>query len=278
MKSSLISLVLSILVITISNAQNIEKVKGNRNVTLIQTPIAPFHTIEVDEDFEVDIIYSKEPSIEIETDENLHEFINFSVRDSILSFNKAKKITSKKKLRIRVSYNDLFSNIEIRDDAKIHSLTTLELLNANIKTEGNSKASLTIKTDFLNFEGGDKSKTLLNLTSGSTSVNLKGNSKLEALINSPNLNIELYQKADAIIEGDSDNLILKTDDGAKFSGKEFTSKTCHIICESSSGATLEVVDNINVSVSGDSSIYLYNNPKMIINQFSDTSKIQKKMK
>ena len=78
------------------NAQNSEKVKGNRVVTTIVTEIDAFHTIEIDEDFEIDIIYNKTPSVEIETDENLHEFITFSVRDSVLSFNKTRRITSKK--------------------------------------------------------------------------------------------------------------------------------------------------------------------------------------
>lgn len=278
MKKTVISLILSILVLSIATAQNVDKVKGNRNVTLQQTYINSFHTIEVDEDFEVDIIYNKEASIEIEADENLHEFITFDVRDSILSFNKTKKITSKKKLRIRVNYDNNLNNIEVKENGEINSLTTLNLSNTTLKTSGNSRVGLTIKTDLFSFEGLDKSKIKLNLTADSTSVNLRGNSKLEALIYSPVLNCELYQKSNAILEGDSDNLLLTTDNNAQFSGKNFATKTCQLTSASSSDATLEITDSANISLSGSSSIYLYSNPQIIIDKFTDTSKIQKKVR
>lgn len=265
------------MVITL-NAQNSEKVKGNRVVTTIISEIDAFHTIEIDEDFEVDIIYNKTPSIEIETDENLHEFITFSVRDSVLSFNKTRRITSKKKLKIKVNYDDYLANIETRDDGEIYSLTTMDLINASLKTSGSSKAGLTIKTDDFYFEGLDKSKTKLNLTADSTKVILNGNSKLEALIYSPILTADLYQRSDAIIEGNCDDLMLRTDNNSQFSGKNFTVKNCNVSCEIASDATLEVIDTITLEASGSSAVYIYNNPKIIVNKLTDTSKIQKKEK
>src|SRR5690606_31303625 len=86
-------------------AQTIEKVKGNKNVTIQQTKINTFHTIVVGEDFEIDIIYNQTPSVTIETDENLHEYINFNVNAGVLTFNKTARITSKKALHITVNYD-----------------------------------------------------------------------------------------------------------------------------------------------------------------------------
>lgn len=260
------------------NAQKLEKVKGNRVVTTIISEIDAFHTIEVDEDFEIDIIYNKIPSVEIETDENLHEFITFSIRDSVLSFNKTRRITSKKALKIKVNYDDYLTNIEIRDDGEIYSLTPMNLIHGSLKTSGSSKAGLTITTNDFYFEGLDKSKTKLNLTADSTKVILNGNSKLEALINSPILNADLYQRSDAVIEGNCDDLMLRTDNNSQFSGKNFTIKNCNVSCEISSDATLEVIDTITLEATGSSSVYIYNNPKIIVNKLTDTSKIQKKEK
>ena len=260
------------------NAQNSEKVKGNRVVTTILTEIDTFHTIEIDEDFEVDIIYNKTPSVEIETDENLHEFITFSVKDSILSFNKTRRITSKKTLKIKVNYDDYLANIEIREDGEIYSLNTIDLINVSLKTNGSSKAGLTIKTDNFYFEGLDKSKTKLNLTADSTKVILNGYSKLEALIYSPILNADLYQRSNVIIEGKCDDLILRTDNNSQVSGKNFSVKNCNVSCEIASDATLEVIDTITLEASGSSAVYIYNNPKITVNKLTDTSKIQKKEK
>ena len=219
---SLILILLAVFMVVTLKAQNLEKVKGNRVVTNIQTEIDAFHTIIVDEDFEVDIVYNKIPSVEIETDENLHEFLTFSVRDSILSFNKTRRITSKKKLKVKVNYNDNLATIETKDNGEIHSLSTMELTNASVKTSGNSRTGLTIKTDNFYFEGLDKSKTKLNLTADSTRVVLNGNSKLEALISSPILGADLYQRSEAIIEGDCDDLKLRIDNNAKFNGENFS--------------------------------------------------------
>ena len=116
-----------------ANAQDDEKVKGDRNVTIKQTYINPFNRIVVNEDFTVELIYNSKPSVEIETDENLHEFINFEVIDSVLTFNTTKKITSSKKMNIKVNYTDGLEHIETHDDAEIRSLTSLELGNTTLK-------------------------------------------------------------------------------------------------------------------------------------------------
>lgn len=271
-------LIFSLSICFITQAQKAKKVKGNRNVTTLHTPLNSFHTIIVDEDFEIDIIFNKVPSIEVEADENLHEFITFSVRDSVLSFNKTRRITSKKRLNIKVNYDDFLNNIETRDNSKIFSLATMDLINTNLKTTGNSKAGLTIETKYFNFESHGKAKVDLNLTADSTNIVLNGNSKLNALIHSPILKADLYQRANANIEGESDDLLLRTDNNSQFNGKNFTVKNCNLYSEIASDTTIEVTDKIIVSLTGSSDLYLYNDPKIVIDKFTNTSKIQKREK
>ncbi|PIA79487.1 hypothetical protein BFR04_01170 [Gaetbulibacter sp. 4G1] len=271
-------LIFSLSICFITQAQKAKKVKGNRNVTTLHTPLNSFHTIIVDEDFEIDIIFNKVPSIEVEADENLHEFITFSVRDSVLSFNKTRRITSKKRLNIKVNYDDFLNNIETRDNSKIFSLATMDLTNTNLKTTGNSKAGLTIETKYFNFESHGKAKVDLNLTADSTNIVLNGNSKLNALIHSPILKADLYQRANANIEGESDDLLLRTDNNSQFNGKNFTVKNCNLYSEIASDTTIEVTDKIIVSLTGSSDLYLYNDPKIVIDKFTNTSKIQKREK
>ncbi|ALJ05018.1 hypothetical protein APS56_07720 [Pseudalgibacter alginicilyticus] len=260
------------------HAQKPEKVKGNRNVIIQETLINPFHTVSIDEDFEIEIIYNKIPSVEIEADENLHEFIEFEVRNDILSFNKTKRITSKKKLNIIVKYNDMLHTIETNENSEIKSLTTMELNNATLITYGSSKADLTINTNQLILEGKERSKVKLDLISEHTNITLVDNSKLDGLINSPELHLNLSQRANANLNGNGENLIIKANNYSQFIGKDFTVKTCEVICDISSDATIDVTESIMIEASGTSSIYLYNNPKITINRFTDTTKLQKKVK
>lgn len=278
MKKILALLFFGLLSFSFCYAQSSEKIKGNRNVTTVQTNIESYHTIALDEDFEVEIIYDRNPYVEIETDENLHEFIEFQVIDSVLTFNKTIRITSKKRLNIKVTYNDALKHIETTDNAEILSLATMDLENGTLKTRGASKAGLTIKSDNFDFSSDDKSKVKLNLTSENCILNMSGNSKLEALINTTDISTTLYQRANANIEGASETAKLDLDNNTQFNGKNFTINTCEVVCEISSDAYLEVLDNITIDASGSSSINLYGNPKIIINKLTDTTKLQKKVK
>ena len=278
MKKLITTLLFSTLFCVTILAQTIEKVRGNKNVTIQQTEIDTFHTILVDEDFEVDIIYNQTPSVTIETDENLHGFINFNVNAGVLTFNKTARISSKKAMHITVSYNENLSNIRIIDKAEITSLTTMELVNTLLIAEGSSKVGLTIKTGDFSFQGNGKSKVKLNVTSENTKLNLSDNCKLEALIYSPKTHADLYQRATAIIEGETDELNLRTDNFTLFNGRNFTAKTCKSLNEFSSDAYLEVLETLTLEASGSSSVYVYNNPKIIVNRLENTAKIQKKEK
>jgi hypothetical protein len=259
-------------------AQDDDKIKGDRNVTIKQTYIDEFSKIIVNEDFEVELIYNKKPSVEIETDENLHEVIKFEVKDSVLTFYTTKKITSSKKMNIKVNYGDALQDIETIDDAEIRSLTSLELKNATLKTVGNSKAYLNIRATNFNYNSLDKAKVKLNLTAQNTTIVLSDNVKLDALINSKQTAIDLYQRANANIEGTSDNLKLRADNSSNFDGKNFTTKTCDIIADFGSDIYIEVTQDITIEASGNSEIYLYGTPKITINKFIDTVKLQKKIK
>jgi hypothetical protein len=272
------NILFSLLFCLVVGAQDIEKIKGNKNVITQQTDINSFHTIVVNADFEIEIIHNKTPSLIIETDENLHEFIQFNVIDSILTFNKSVKITSKKKLNITINYDNNLSHIIVKDNGIISSLTSVDFLNGSLKTEGNSKVDLLVKADTFNFQGLGKSKVKLNLTSENTTMEMSDNCKLNGFIYAPQVTMALYQRADATIEGNSDLLTLKTDDFAEFNGKGYLIQIADIVTEISSDVTVEVLNEVTLEASGTSTINLYNNPKIIINRFTDTVKLQKKTK
>ncbi len=254
-----------------------EKIKGNRNVTIAKTEISPFHTIDLDEDFEVEIIFNQIPSVEIETDDNLHNHIEFNVIDSVLTFSKKARLREKT-LRIKVAYNNHLKHIKTTDDAEVLSLTTLNLTDANVVAKGSSKVGLTIKTNNFNLETDDRAKLKLNVTSENSYLYLSGNSKLEALINTVNFSGTLYQRANAEIEGSCNQATLEQDNHSQFNGKNFTINSCKVICNIGSDAYLEVMDSINIEASGTSAIYLYENPNIVIDKLTDTAKLQKKVK
>ncbi|WP_456440701.1 GIN domain-containing protein [Psychroserpens sp.] len=278
MKKIALFLLIALGYCTVGFSQDDNKVKGDRNVTIKQTYVDNFNSIIVGEDFEVELYYNSKPSVEVETDDNLHEYITIEVVDSVLTFRTTKDIRSKKKLKIKVNYSDGFSHIETRESAEIRSLTSLELNDATLKTTGSSRAYLNIKATNFNFTSLDKAKVKLNVTATNTKIELSDNCKLDALVNSKETKVDLYQRANVDIEGTTDNLLLISDNNAQFNGKSFTTKTCTAICEFASNSYLEVTESVIIEASGSSEIYLFGNPKITINRFLDTSKLQKKEK
>ncbi len=264
--------------ISFASAQDEEKIKGDRNVTIKQTDIEPFTKIIVGEDFSVEIIYNSKPSVEIETDENLHQYIDFAVNNGVLTFKTLKRITSSKKMNIKVNYTNGLESIETLEDGEIRSLTSLELTNTNLKTLGSSKAYLNIRTDNFVYESSGKARSKLNVNANTSSIVITDNSKVEALLNSKNIKMDVYQKASANFEGSTETLTLRTDLSSSYNGKELTSNICDLIVEGNSSATVRVNTALNLEASGGSEVYVYGSPKIILNKFEGSAKLQKKEK
>ncbi|MUU77583.1 GIN domain-containing protein [Winogradskyella endarachnes] len=276
MKKLLRILFITVVTLPLASAQSEEKIKGNRNVTIQQTYVDDFHSILVDGDFSIEMVYNSKPSVNIEADENLHEVIDFNVVDGVLTFIEKVRISSKKKLNITVNYGDLLSNIETRGDGEIRSLTSMELNDVTLVTADNSRAYLNIIAKSFDYKSSGKSKTRLNLTADSVKIELSDNTKLDALVTSKIADFDLYQRADAVIEGNTNSSVLRLDNSTNFNGEKFDVKSADISVEDSSDLTISAVDNITISASGNSEIYLYGNSTITITKFGDTAKLQKK--
>jgi len=262
--------------ITSGFSQDKEKIKGDRNVTSRETKIDAFNRIVVGEDFKIDIIEGAQASIFIEADDNLHEVIKFNVADSVLKFETTSKITSSKKINIKVIYTNALSQIETFEDGEISSLTSVNLDKVILKNTGSSKAFLNIKTTDFKFINSDRAKVKLNVTTKIAKLELAENSKVDALINADSLNVDLYQRSDAKIEGTLKHLNIRADNSSNFVGKDLTSSTCELLSEGSSDVAVQVTTSLTINATGNSEVYIYANPKITLNKFTDTAKLYKK--
>jgi len=268
--------------ITASTSFAQEKVKGNKIVTTVQTMIDDFNTITFGEKFEIELIQSDAASVEIETDENLHEIIQFSVKDSVLSFSTLAKIQSSKRLNIVVNITKSLRYIEINEDAELSAANTLKNDSLELKINDYAKAFLNIKNKNFTLTNNNKSnfgfssKSKLNIESDKVNIELNENSKTEALIETDSLKLYMYQSAFTKIEGEIEHLDLTAINSSNFSAKNLTVNTCNLTTEDSSDATVHVLRDLTLNTSGSSEVYLYGNPKITINAFKNTATLHKK--
>jgi hypothetical protein len=276
MKKTILILIFALGLGPLIFSQSTEKIKGDRNVTIKQTFIDDFKKIIVNGDFSIEIVYNSKSSVEVEADDNLHDIIQFNVVDGVLSFVETMEITSKKKLNITVNYADTLNHIEVNGEGEIRSLTSMELSNTTLITKDDARAYLNINAKSFDYKSYGKSKTRLNLTADSVRIELNDNSKLDALIKSKTANFNLYQRSDAVIEGNANTSVIIMDNSTNFTGEKFDIKTIDASLEDNSDLIISALESISLAISGDSEVYLYGSPTITITKFEDSAKLQKK--
>lgn len=271
-------LLLAVLLIVSNNtfAQKKEKIKGSKIVTIEKKKIENFDALEVADDLEITLIKGTECGLEIEADDNLHEAFSIEVVANTLKIATTKNISNAKKVSIRITYTDNFKSVVAKNESSIIALSEIDLKGVEFKTFDQAKLFLNAKIGDFKLQMNDKSYAELNIKSDQSTISLSKNSKLKALIASVNLTIDMYQKTDATVEGDTEKLKLRLDNNANFMGKNLTAKEIEINAESYSNATIHSVNTIKIAAAGKSELLLYGEAKIEIEKFTDSALIQKK--
>lgn len=265
-----------LLITTLSYSQKKEKVKGSKIVTTEIKKIEPFEAIEVLDNIEVFIVKGTECGLEIEADDNLHDAIDIVLNGSTLKLSTLKNAFGYKKLSVRITYTDTFKSIITRNESSVTALADIELENITLKSYDESKLFINSKASNFTLIMDDKSKIELNSKADKSNITLSKNAKLKALITSKDLTFDMYQRTDAVVEGDVDDLKLRLDNNATFDGKKLTSKNATITCESYTKVSVLAERKIEIEASGKSEIDLYGDQKVELKRFVDSAILRKK--
>ena len=271
------SLIILLLSTTIVFSQKAEKIKGSKVVTSSIKQVKPFTMIEVEDNIEIYLEKGVKSEIKIEADDNLHDAISLKVENNILIISTSKEIQGFKKLSVTVTYTNDLNLITTKDESIVTAIQEIVLDTITFKSLDKSKLFLNVNAGNFNLLADDKSKIELNLKSETAFVELSKNSSLKALINSSELKCDLYQKSSAIIEGDSDNSMIRIDNLAELNAIKFNSKTSDLTIEGKANCSLFVENNFILDANDNSEISIYGNPKIDIRKFSGEAKLLKKL-
>ena len=275
MKNSILFIFLILFNATVLGQEK-EKIKGTKIVTVEQKEVKPFENLEVEDNLEIFLIKGDKCGVEIEADDNLHDIIDINVNGSVLQLSSTKEVISSKKFSVRVTYTDNFKMIIAKDKSNITALAEMDLSDFTFKTFDESKLFAYVKTKNFTLMANDKSKIELNLKSDQATIELSKNSRLKALISSSQLTFDMYQKTNAVIEGDAINLKLRLDNNAEFLGKNLSSKNAEITSEGYANCSIQVNTKAIIDASGKSEIQLYGTQKIDIRNFIDSATLYKK--
>ncbi len=271
-----------LLLFTISmNLFSQNKIKGNGIVTSVKTKVNDFKKIIVSNDFEVVLVKSNSPAIEIETDENLIEVIKFNVSDSIFTLGTVNKLKPKKTLNITIFCSENLNEIELNNDATIETLNTLNVAKMALKVNDYANADISVKSNEFQLINNNqskiqlRSKTKLNIESPSIDLSIAKSSNTSAIVRTDSLTINIKEKGSLDIEGTTSKQNITTKGDAKLKAKNLTSKNTFIALKEESDVSVQASENIIIEASGESKLELYGNPKIEIKQFLNSAKIYK---
>ncbi|HOD11276.1 MAG TPA: DUF2807 domain-containing protein [Flavobacterium sp.] len=257
-------------------AQKKEKVKGSKIVTMEQKEVASFKSIEVEDNLEVFLVKGTECGLEIEADDNLHEFIDFKLSGSNLRVTTTKELSSFKKLSVRITYTDGLDMVIAKNETNVTALSDVDLEIITFKSYDFAKLYLNAKCKNFTLMANDKSKIELNLKSDKATIDVSKSAQVKALIASTDLIFDMYQKSNATIEGDVTNLKLRLDNNSDFVGSKLTAVNAQIFAEGYANGKINVKTNVALDIAGKSEIQLYGEPKIEIKRFADNATLMKK--
>ncbi|MFP9113743.1 GIN domain-containing protein [Flavobacterium sp. RHBU_3] len=262
-----------------SFAQKREKIKGSKNVTVVQKDLQPFENVEIEDNIEAYLVTGAAKAIEVEADDNLQEAIMTEVNGTTLRIYTSKEITAAKKIAVRINYTPKVKTIVTKHETILYALTDLQADSLKIKSIDFSKLYLNIKSKSLGLSMNDKTKAEINLKSENATVDLAKDATLKALISCKDFKMDMYQKTTAAIEGDVDNAVIRQDNMSEFTGKRFSAKKMELTTESYSKSSVMVAENLIMSASGKTVTEVFGNPdKLIITlkKFADSAVLAKK--
>jgi hypothetical protein len=272
-------IVIALFSFTIASAQvKLEKIKGSKIVTISVKEVESFENVEIEEFLDVYFVKTEKQSIEIEADDNLHDIISYNVLGNTLKLTALKQPTGEKKVAIRVNYTDSLKTIVARHDSKINAIADINLENITIKNFDRSQSFLNIRSTNFTLIMTDKSKAEINVKSDKTFLELSKDAKVKGLIASPEAKIDLYQKAEAEIEGDAQIAKIRLDNNSSLIAKKFTVKDMELVAESYTKCSVNAQKSIEISASGKTEIDLLGEPKVDLKVFTNSAILAKKEK
>jgi hypothetical protein len=271
--------VITMFSLTFVSAQaKLEKIKGSKIVTVSVKDIESFENVEIENFLDVYFVKSEKTSIEIEADDNLHDILNYNVLGNTLKLTALKEPTGEKKFAIRINYNDSLKLIVARHESKINALADISLETITIKNFDKSQSFLNVKSSNFTLIMTDKSKAEINVKADKTIIELSKEAKIKGLIASPEAKIDLYQKAEAEIEGDAQIAKIRLDNNASLVAKKFTVKDMELVAESYTKCSVNAQKSIEISASGKTEIDLLGEPKVDLKVFTNSAVLSKKEK
>lgn len=215
---------------------NFKVIRGNGEITLKEIDIDEFTDISINGNYKVELYYSDQPKVIVETDENLFNHLDIETRAGLLSVSNKNTLKPSKQLLIEIYYNELQS-IKSSGASSIEHPETLMADELKVGLSGAGSIKLSLKVEELD-------------------LNLSGAGVLE-------------------IQGQANSQVVNLSGAGALEAKDLESQYCEISISGVGNAKVNVVKELNATISGLGNIEYYGNPEIISQSVSGMGKVKK---
>ena len=272
------TLLLLLLITTVTFSQKREKVKGTKVVTTSIKESGNFDALEIDDNIEVYLERGEKNEIKIEADDNLHDIIGMDLRDKTLRLYTTKESTIFKKLAVHVTYTNTFNKVITKNEAVVYAIQELQLDDITFNSFDFSKLFLNVNAKKFSLIADDKSKSEINLKADEATLQLSKSSTIKSLVSATKFKCDLYQKANATLEGITEKATIRLDNNSTFTGTKFTLKDANITAEGYSAGSFLVETTLTLAAGDKTEVSLFGSPTITLSRFSEEAKLIKKLK
>lgn len=255
-------------------SQRQPKIKGNRNVVVVEDVLPDFTAIDLKDDLDISLQQADEPGYFIEADDNLIDILKFKVSGNTLEISSFYKVTSKKKMDIIIRFRELDA-ITLREGKLVLEEKVTSPDNFQINTYGNSKLELMASASVFDVNMEGNSSGDLNIESDSLTINLKDRIDVRIYSVSETNNVQMHRNASVRMEGTADELQVNLFDSSNFKGAKLEASAVKLDIEGSSDAQVNAMTDFELSSRGSAKTKLHGNAKITIVKFLDTSQLHK---
>jgi len=274
MRNNLLVLLFCIALVPFSYAQ---KLKGNKNVTIEHRELDDFNSVIIKSNLNVYLEESPVSKVRVETDENLQTAVETRVIDEVLEVYLSQSIRRKKALNIYIGITDLVQKIEINDNASVIGEEDIHTGAIELITEDNSSLEMKLVSSDVTLKGKDRSDMKLTLKVENTiGVDLERNTNVFMQCSAYKVEAKLADSATLRPIGNCQELIVDANTNVSLKGKDLLTEYAAVVAKDRSNIFINVAKELIISSENMAEIYVYDNPKIFIDKFSDKSSLYKK--
>ena len=275
MKKYTLLLLLSIFSI-VTFAQKKEKIKGDKNVTTITNSFEKrFTAIEISDNLKVTLTKSLQNSYTLTTDKNLHNIIQFAINEGVLRIYTTSNIVKSKELNILLSLNNL-EYIFLKDDAELRMDKAYDSNTITINAQNSSKFDIETKANQATITMLNDAKGKLKLHADQIAITMTDKANLDADINTDDTKASLSSSAKLKLDGNSDKVSFTSIDSSELDAKRLKVSSANVSTKDKSELHIDARRNLSIDARDKSKVFVYSEPKIDIEKFTDRAEIIKR--